>query len=158
MVSNIPAGDGKIANLFFTVYGPVCAYPSGASPVLRRGGGATSQQVLIRLHCETQHLNNPPSPHPSTPSPKAYTAVHATINHRVGRVLSLFSSRRNLNSPTPLAAGECAPRAPPPHPLVRGEGTLACGRGVGGVPIPTRRHTLWCSVNISTLSNQLWGV
>jgi hypothetical protein len=33
-----------------------------------------------------------------------------------GRVLSFFSSRRNWNSPTPLAAGECTP---PPHPLVR---------------------------------------
>jgi hypothetical protein len=29
--------------------------------------------------------------------------------HRVGRVLSFFSSRRNWDSPTPLAAGECAP-------------------------------------------------
>jgi hypothetical protein len=33
-------------------------------------------------------------------------------SHRVGRVLSFFSSRRNWDSPTPLAAGECAP--PPP--------------------------------------------
>jgi hypothetical protein len=31
------------------------------------------------------------------------------------------------------------------------EGTLACGRGVGGVPIPTRGHTLWCSMYISNL-------
>jgi hypothetical protein len=29
--------------------------------------------------------------------------------------------------------------------------TLACGRGVGGVPIPARGHTLWYSVYISTL-------
>jgi hypothetical protein len=66
--------------------------------------------------------------------------------HRVGRVLSFFSSRRNLDSPTPLAANDCAP---PPHPLVcGGKGTLACGRGVGGVTIPTRGHTLWCSINI----------
>jgi hypothetical protein len=27
--------------------------------------------------------------------------------HRVGRVLSFLSSRRNWDSPTPLAAGEC---------------------------------------------------
>jgi hypothetical protein len=39
----------------------------------------------------------------------------------------------------------------PPHPLVRGEGTLDCGRGVGGVPIPTRGHTLWRSIYISTM-------
>ncbi len=32
-------------------------------------------------------------------------------------MLSFFSSRRNWDSPTPLAAGECAP-----HPLVRGGG------------------------------------
>jgi hypothetical protein len=31
------------------------------------------------------------------------------------------------------------------------EGTLACGRGAGGVPVPTRGHTLWCSKYISTL-------
>ncbi len=41
----------------------------------------------------------------------------------------LISSRRNWDFPTPLAAGECVP----PSPLVRGGGTLACGRGVGGV-------------------------
>ncbi len=39
------------------------------------------------------------------------------ICHREGRVLSFFSSRRNWDSPTPLAAGECAS-----HSLVRGEG------------------------------------
>ncbi len=39
-------------------------------------------------------------------------------SHRVGRVLSFFSSRRNWDSPAPLAAGERAP----PHPLVRGGG------------------------------------
>jgi hypothetical protein len=37
----------------------------------------------------------------------------------------------------------------PPPPLVRGGGTLAYGRGVGEVPIPTRGYTLWCSIYIS---------
>ncbi len=37
--------------------------------------------------------------------------------HRVGRVLSFFSSRWNWDSPNPSPARECAP-----HPLVRGEG------------------------------------
>ncbi len=59
----------------------------------------------------------------------------------------LFLQRRNWNSPTPLGAGGCAP----PHFGPGGEGTLACGKGVGGVPIPTRGHTLWCSVYVSTL-------
>ncbi len=37
----------------------------------------------------------------------------------------------------------------PPHSQVRGgEGSLACERGVGGVPVPTRGHTLWCSIYI----------
>jgi hypothetical protein len=48
-------------------------------------------------------------------------------DHRVGRVLRFFSSRRNWNSPTPLAAGECAP--PPFGPGGR-EHSLA-GEGLG---------------------------
>ncbi len=57
--------------------------------------------------------------------------------HRVDRVLSFFSSRRNWDSPTPSPAGECVP------PFgYGGKGTLARGRGGGGVPIPRRGHTL----------------
>ncbi len=63
-------------------------------------------------------------------------------------MLSFFFSRRNCGFPTPSAAREFAP--PPPPPLVRGEGTLACGRGVGGVPILTREHTQLCSIYFST--------
>ncbi len=33
----------------------------------------------------------------------------------------------------------------------RGRDTLACGRGGGGIPIPTRGHTLWYSRYICTL-------
>jgi hypothetical protein len=66
--------------------------------------------------------------------------------HRVGRVLSFFSSRRNWDSPTPSAAGECAP------PLWSGgRGTFAGEWGGGRVPILTRGHTLWYSIYISTL-------
>jgi hypothetical protein len=36
-----------------------------------------------------------------------------TFSHRVGRVLSLFSSRWNWDSPNPSPAGECAPPPPP---------------------------------------------
>ncbi len=47
----------------------------------------------------------------------------------------------------------------PPHPLVRGgEGTLACGYRGWGVPIPTRGHTLWCSIYISTLCVAPFGL
>ncbi len=42
-----------------------------------------------------------------------------------------MSPRRNWDSPNPSLASECAP---PPR---TGWGTLACGFGVGGVPIPT---------------------
>ncbi len=38
------------------------------------------------------------------------------LDHRVGRVLGFFSSRRNWDSPSPSPAGECAP----PPPVLRG--------------------------------------
>jgi hypothetical protein len=67
------------------------------------------------------------------------------FTHRVGRVPS-FSPVVGIGTP------------PTPHPQVRmppfgsgGRGTLAGERGGGRVPIPTRRHTLWYSVNICTL-------
>jgi hypothetical protein len=55
--------------------------------------------------------------------------------HRVGRVISFFSSRRNWDSPNPSPAGKIAPL------WFRGEGhsTLAGERGVGRVSIPTGR-------------------
>jgi hypothetical protein len=65
------------------------------------------------------------------------TVVHG-MAHRVGRVLSFFSSRRNWDSPNPSPIGECAP-----PPFFWGWGTLAGETGVGRVPIPTRGHTLW---------------
>ncbi len=52
--------------------------------------------------------------------------------HRVGRVLSFFSSRRrNWNSPTPLAAGECAPPPPPFGPGGGGRAHSLAERGWG---------------------------
>jgi hypothetical protein len=69
-------------------------------------------------------------------------------HHRVGRVLSFFSSRRNWDSPNPSPAGECS--APPPFGS-GGRGTLAGERGGGRVPIPPRENTLWYSLFISTL-------
>jgi hypothetical protein len=50
--------------------------------------------------------------------------LHA-LDHRVGRVLSFFSSRRNWGSPNPSPADECAP--PPPGSGWRG--TFAGERG-----------------------------
>jgi hypothetical protein len=58
-------------------------------------------------------------------------------HHRIGRVISFFSSRRNWDSPNPSPAGESATRGS------RVRGTLAGERGVGRLPIPTRGHTLF---------------
>ncbi len=51
----------------------------------------------------------------------------STVNKYIHRVLSFFSSRRNWNSPTSIAAGECAPL-----PLVLGGGAHSlAGEGLG---------------------------
>jgi hypothetical protein len=44
------------------------------------------------------------------------------VNHRVGRVLSFFSSRWSWDSPNPSPAGECAP------PSIRGGGAHSLAR------------------------------
>ncbi len=62
------------------------------------------------------------------------------VQHRVGRVLSFFSSRRNWNSTNPSPAGECAP------PFSGGRGTLACGKGVGESQFRRGGHTQWYSL------------
>jgi hypothetical protein len=62
---------------------------------------------------------------------------------RVGRVLSFFFSGRNWDYPTLLAAGECAPPT-----LWSGGGAHSLAGGVGGVPIPTKGHTLWCFIYV----------
>jgi hypothetical protein len=48
--------------------------------------------------------------------------LNHSIGHRVGRVLSIFSSRHNLDSPNPSPVGECVPP-------FWGRGTLAGDRG-----------------------------
>ncbi len=64
------------------------------------------------------------------------------FQHRVGRALSIFSRLSELRLPQLLTR-----RRVSPTPLwFRGRGTLTCGRGVGGVPSPTRGHTQWYSL------------
>ncbi len=75
-----------------------------------------------------------------------------SIAHRVGRVLSFFSCRRNWDSPTPLAAGECAP------PPVMGGGAALSGlfrfintqtRALRGLPPPVSTYiTASLQINI----------
>jgi hypothetical protein len=60
-------------------------------------------------------------------------------NHRVCRVLRFFSSRRNWNSPTPLAAGVCAP--PPPFGPGGGHTSLR-ERGLGSPNSDEGTYTL----------------
>jgi hypothetical protein len=57
------------------------------------------------------------------------------------------------------SAGECAP--PPPRfgsGGGGGEGTLVCGRGGGGLPIPTKGHTLCYSLYFVTAGAPVAGV
>jgi hypothetical protein len=67
--------------------------------------------------------------------------------HIVGRVLSFSPVVGIGTSPTPRPQATM-----PPPPLVPGGGAHSLAREGGGrVPIPTRGHRLWYSVNISTL-------
>ncbi len=65
---------------------------------------------------------------------------HTQESQSIDRVLGFFSSRPNLDPPTPSPAGECIP----PPPLVVGETHSLEGEGVGG-PNPDEGQTLWYS-------------
>ncbi len=75
----------------------------------------------------------------------------AIVDHRVGRVLSFFSSHRNWDSPNPSPAVSVPTPPPPTGSGVRD--TLAGERGGGRVPIPTRGHTMWYSTYTCTLGS-----
>jgi len=76
-----------------------------------------------------------------------FTDKTLSTYHRVGRELSLFSSRRNWDSPNPSPEGECALLPP----ISGRRGALAGTRGDGSVQIQTSEHTLWYSLYIRTL-------
>jgi hypothetical protein len=67
-----------------------------------------------------------------------------------GQSAKLFSPVVGIGTPPPQH-----PQAsmPPPHLWFRSGGgaTLTCGRGGGGVSIPTREQTLWYSVYLCTV-------
>ncbi len=88
------------------------------------GGGGGGRGGVVTLP--------PPPPPPLTSS--------VTIHEKTTVHCSPDSQSRNWDSPNPSPAGGCAP------PFGSGG-----ERGGGRVPIPTRGHTLWYSVNISTL-------
>jgi hypothetical protein len=61
-----------------------------------------------------------------------------SFDHSVGRVLSFFFSRGNWNSPTLLAAGQCAPQ-----PFgTGGEDTLLAGEGLGESNFDEGKYTV----------------
>ncbi len=80
--------------------------------------------------------------------------VHSSVrlNHRVGRVLSFFSSRRDWDSPNPSSAGECAPPPPVPgggaHSLAR-EGMGESQFRLGDIHCGTLYISVLCGLNIS---------
>ncbi len=84
--------------------------------------------------------------YPKSGPPNLNQSGSESLNPQSRQSAELFLSRRNWDSPTPHRQAVC------PHSLVpKGRGTLACVRGGEGVPIPTRGHTLWYSMNISIL-------
>jgi hypothetical protein len=106
--------------------------------------------VLLNIFMTVMHISLTPPSVPVFPHHLLYTHTYCTVYITIWlqykaqsrQSAKLFSSRRNWDSPNPSPAGECAP----PPLWFRGEGTLAGERGGGRVPIPTRGHTLWYSV------------
>jgi hypothetical protein len=80
-----------------------------------------------------QHLLNDNDSHAK--SSLYFWAYKPYKDHRVGRLLSFFSSRRNWDSPNPSPSGECAP---PPSPF--GSGGMGSGHA-------RRRERGWESSN-----------
>ncbi len=72
--------------------------------------------------------------------------VYLPPAHRVDRVLSFSSCRGNWDSPTPHPHAGV-----PPPPFRSGGHTRLREKGGGGVPTPTRGHTLWYSICICVL-------
>jgi hypothetical protein len=141
---------------------------SGSIPLTNGSGSGKPQNMWIRIRNNGQAplvvsavaspLASAWSPLASGWSPLAATAASAPplvastvvvvvvavsstegLNHKVHIYTECLpqcmSPRRNWDSPNPSFASECAP----PPGSKGGGGTLACGRGVGGVPIPTTK-------------------
>ncbi len=62
-----------------------------------------------------------------------------------------FFKSSELRLSQPLTRRRVCPPLPPPPPVLGGRSKLAGEREVGRVPIPTRGHTLWYSLDIRTL-------
>jgi len=70
--------------------------------------------------------------------------------HRVGRMLSFFSSRRNWDCPNPSPAGECA--SPPLAPVTRGAAPSLAREGSGESQFQRGDiHSAWYSLYICNL-------
>jgi hypothetical protein len=80
LVSDIPAGDGKIANFFYSERGKL-----------------VRTNAMLYVYDRTNIFLQ-----------KQFRSIDM-LRHRVGRVLSFASSRWNWDSPNPSPARECAP-------------------------------------------------
>jgi hypothetical protein len=71
--------------------------------------------------------------------------LNLCLRAQIRQSAELFLQSSELGLPHPQAS------VPPPPLWFVGGYTLACGRGGGGVPIPTSGQTLWYSRYICTL-------
>ncbi len=128
--SLVSCSDGEVGQL-------ILAYPEPLSHLSPQVLQAPAEDSLAQGRAGGQ----------SHPTDKKWTTVFR-LKHRVDKVLSFISCLRI--SPKPLNRRRVC--VPPPLPLVQEEGHTRL-REKGGVPIPTRGHTLWYSMYICTL----WG-
>jgi hypothetical protein len=82
-----------------------------------------------------------------------YREIRQALIPQSRQSAKLFLQSSELELPQPLTRRRVCP--PTPHPPVLGGGAHSLARGVGRVPIPTRRHrytvVLWYSLYIRTL-------
>jgi hypothetical protein len=123
LVSDILAGDWKTANFFYSVF---------------LSSDSFICVVLIACRC-CKYMRNCVCRYPVCFLP-LYLKV-LTVTHRIDRVLGFFSSSPNCNPPPPHLQASVSP-----PPLVPGGRHTPLRKRGWGVPIRTRKQTLWYSL------------